>query len=276
MEKFDRRKARALLPSRGKSQNKSHGGRSLIIAGSPGYLGASVLAAKAAARSGSGYTILLCNHNTVQPLKNPDFLTAEASPTRLTKIHFDSVGIGPGLGVGTKTEAFIKRLFKMKVPSVVLDADALTVLSKKPSLALAPSWILTPHEGELSRLLKVPTQKLIKARSEYAELAAKRFGCIVLLKGSPTLICDGRHTVKIESGNPALAKAGTGDVLTGLITGFLAQGLHPMEAASLGAFVHGLAADLWVKSGRDHLSLLASDLLEWVPIALAQLRKGLK
>src|SRR5690606_26664108 len=127
-------------------------------------------------------------------------------------------------------------------------------------------------EGELARLMKVPSTTIREDRLGWVQKAQDQWQSVILLKGNGTLVCDGQNLIRIEAGNPALAKAGTGDVLTGLITGLLAQGLSSLEAACLGAFLHGFTADLWVSGGRDPLSLLASDLIEHLPQAMNQIR----
>jgi NAD(P)H-hydrate epimerase len=246
----------------------------LIVAGSPGFYGAAVLSATAAARVGAGYTHLVTHLKKFSNQKKPDFLTSEISEVGLEKLRFDAVAVGPGLGLGAQTEKIIKKLMKLKADRVVLDADALTVIAKKNIFPLPPSWILTPHEGELSRLLKIPVGKIRKNSVKYLQDAQKKYGCIVLLKGAETRVSNGKTVVEIGSGNPALAKSGTGDVLTGMIAGFLAQNINPLDAACLGAFIHGFAADEWVRAKNDPLGLLASDLVSLLPKAIYKLRKG--
>ncbi|MBS1986242.1 MAG: NAD(P)H-hydrate dehydratase [Bdellovibrionales bacterium] len=277
--KFGRQQARALLPIRPHTSNKSHGGRSLIIAGSRGMYGAAVLAATAAARSGSGYTtVAISDAPTFPSQRHPDFLIRNA--LRLSSSDFEkcAVAIGPGLGRTARTLQLLRKLLRSAPSRVVVDADALNVAAQKSKLKFPSTWILTPHEGELARLLGLSAHQIRHNRLRYAQVAQKQLGAIVLLKGFHSLICDGHRTYQIQSGNAALAKAGTGDVLTGIITGLLAQGLEPTKAACLGAYLHGFIADEWIAQRRDVLSLLASDLLEQIPFALKKLRgtKALK
>ena len=157
----------------------------------------------------------------------------------------------------------------------MLIADALTVSAKERLFPLPKTWILTPHEGELSRILNISAAKIRKDRTKYLRLAQKKCGCIVLLKGHETLVAAATEIYKIDTGNVALAlaKAGTGDVLTGMITGFLAQGLTPLNATLLGASLHGKIADDWVlRAKKDYLSLMASDLVDLIPTTLHRLR----
>jgi len=269
---FNQKQARLLLPQRGSSQNKTHGGKTLIIAGQRGYFGAAVLAATAAARVGSGYTILMTDQKHFPIQKHPDFLILSKSKINQNWKLYHSIAVGPGLGINTKTEQIIHALIKNKIENVILDADALTVIARKNIHPLPKSWLLTPHTGELARLLK--KQKITAAETlKSLQVAQKKYQCHILLKGPITFIINSKKVIQVKSGNSALAKAGTGDVLTGIIAGLVAQGLSVMEAAALGAFLHGFCSQIWVKGQRDHLSLLASDLLLLIPQGLATLRK---
>lgn len=264
--------AKGFLPPLSESDNKARRGRSLILAGSSLFPGAGILTARAALRSGSGYVILAQDQPPFLALSQPDFLVADLSRQGLETLQFSAAAIGPGFGVSDRTEFFIERFQQMKTASLVLDADALTVLARMDSPSLLPSWILTPHEGELARLMNVPSEIIHEDREQWAMKAQEKFGCIVLLKGHGTLIATPAELVRIPTGNSSLAKAGTGDVLTGIITGLLAQGLSPVSAACLGAYAHGLCAELWVADQRDPLGLMASDLLELIPRAFHRLR----
>ncbi|MFN8847891.1 MAG: NAD(P)H-hydrate dehydratase [Bdellovibrionales bacterium] len=266
--------ARQHLPRRTRFDNKSTAGRSLIIGGSKGLAGAAILAAKSATCIGSGYTSLMTRMPKSYYLKFPDFLI-HSLPQLLTskQIKNQAIAIGPGLGVSTKTSRTLATLAKIKHKNVVVDADALTVLSKmKMKLKPPATWVYTPHVGELSRLLKVNTKVINSDPLKYTLLAQKQLGGIVLLKGAETWVVDKSQIYLCTSGHPSLAKAGTGDVLTGLIVGLLAQGILPLTAAWLAAYIHGLAAQDYVKSGRDELSLTPLSLIEQIPKTLHHLR----
>ncbi len=269
--KFDLKKAKGLLPRRHKTHNKTFGGKVLIIAGSRGILGAGVLSAAAAARVGAGYVTLLTDSKNFPSTKHPEFLIHDKK-NKLSKTKYSAHAIGPGLGQSAESLRLLKKIIKVSLPNVVVDADALNLCAKNKLTDLPKNWILTPHEGELSRLLGVSADSIRADRKKAVRDAQKKFGCIVLLKGHHTLIATVEHIYEIQSGNVALAKAGTGDVLTGMITGFLAQGLSSSEAACLGAFIHGWMADQWVRQGKDYLSLLPTDLLEALPQSLFKLR----
>ncbi len=282
-----------LIPQREKNGNKTQSGRVLIIAGSKGMWGAAVLSATSAGRVGAGYTSLMTSVRKFPTVKHPDFLTKDiseflknSSSNRVTQEFlkiYSAIAVGPGLGFGTKTQKILKVLKNLKPVNVVLDAGALHALAlsidsnAKVYTKLPATWVITPHEGELARILnrfsRVTASQIARNRLKYVTLAREKLGCIVLLKGHHTLIANSNGEIfEIQTGNAALAKAGTGDVLTGIIAGFLAQGLKPIDAACAGATLHGFCADEWVKSGRDYLGLLASDLVEGLPSAISKMR----
>ncbi len=272
--KFNKSSGKKYLPTRARQDNKSNGGKCLVIAGSAGMWGSAVLAATAAARSGAGYVYLNSLGNKFPVNRHPDFLSL-LRPEQFDKIGFDSVAIGPGLKDNKKIEVWIRKLIREQQNFVVLDAQAIHVIGKmKLKNKLPPTWIVTPHEGELAKLLNITSQQVRQNRIKYVELAQESLGCIVLLKGNRTLVADNDSVTEIQSGNPALAKAGTGDVLTGIILAFLAQGVVPQRAACLGAYIHGLIADRWVGEKLDVLGLMASDLVRLLPEILFAFRHG--
>src|SRR5690606_34524368 len=182
---------------------------------------------------------------------------------------YSAIAIGPG---GRNKEALARRLKNLRsFKNVVVDAEALNALASM-NIRLPSTWILTPHEGELSRLINISSKSIQKDRLKYLKVAQQKFGCIVLLKGHKSLIADNKRIYEIQSGNPALAKAGTGDVLTGIIAGLLSQGVVSTKAACLGAYLHGCIADQWVKEN-DVLSLMASDLVCEIPSTIRKVRR---
>ncbi len=267
---YSKAQARLDMPKRRKSDNKTHGGKCLVIAGSAGMWGAAILCAKAAARTGAGYVYIFDRRNSFPVCKNPDFLISN----KLNHLsEFKSIAIGPGLNDQKLIEKTIFKLIQKKFSSVVLDAEALNAIAKIQNLPKLPmNWILTPHEGELARMLNVSSAKVKANRKKYALLAQEKFGCIILLKGFRTLVTNSEGIWEISSGNASLAKAGTGDVLTGMTAGFLSQNMNPRHAACLAAYVHGKIADEWITAGKDHLSLMASDLLKELPFLLQRTR----
>lgn len=271
IKKFGLKEARKILPVRKKTDNKSSAGRSLIIAGSEGMFGAAVLAAEAAARIGSGYVNLFTAKDAFLTVEHPSFMIVDSGKDKIPFERASAIAIGPGLGISKKAGKWLKEVIKKRPAKVVVDADALNLCAKNNWWPLPTTWIATPHEGELARILEV-SDKIVKAdRRSAIQKAKDKMGCICLLKGDRTLVL-ADSAFEVQAGNPALAKAGTGDVLTGLITGLLSQGLAPEEAACLGVFVHGWLADQWITEGNDQLSLMPEDLLERLPKALKLLR----
>jgi ADP-dependent NAD(P)H-hydrate dehydratase len=266
-----RKWARTHKPNFGEQIHKSDRGRSLLIAGSFKFPGAGILATRAALRSGSGYATLVCDGAAQLAYENPDFLLQDAKEIRLSDLKFDAIGIGPGLGVSTRTQNFIVELKNMKMPRVLVDADALTVCAEKDLFPLPADWIATPHAGELGRILKIDAKEIESDRYHYARLAHEKMGCQVLLKGFHSVLAFDGKVVVIPTGNSALAKSGTGDVLSGMITSFMAQGMTPTRAALFGSYLHGLIADDWIRMRKDAASLIASDLIENLPRCLAKL-----
>ena len=273
LNKFSRGDARKFIPQRKEAANKTAGGKCLIIAGSEGMFGAAVLCATAAARVGSGYVTLMTDAKKFSSCKSPDFLVADARTRKIKDLEFSAVAIGPGLGQTRQALKLLKELLKMQPAKAVIDADALNLYATHFTGPLPASWIATPHEGELARLMGLSVAAIRKNRTTAVKKAQKKLGCVLLLKGSKTLVATSRHISEVQSGNKALAKAGTGDVLTGMIAGLLAQGCAPEQAACLGAFLHGYIADEWIKEKNDYLSLMAGDLLQRIPQALTKLRQ---
>ena len=261
---LSRKLVKRWIPSRKASDNKTRGGKTLILAGQPQMPGAALLASTAAARVGAGYVYV----SEKEILRTrPEFLLWDQKDFS----KFSSVLIGPGFGVNEKTANIMQRLSETSLP-VVADADALSVLSQMSDFSIPENWILTPHAGELSRLIDLSAKEIESDRLQAVHLAQKKWGCIVVLKGFHTVVAAKNVSLIVPTGNAALGKAGSGDVLAGMIAGFLAQGLSSERSALLGCYVHGSMADHWLASGKDILSLQPSDLLEQLPTTLAKLR----
>lgn len=261
------------MPPLSSRDNKVRRGRCLLFAGSEQYPGAGILAGKSALRMGSGYVMLAQKNISVSSWDHPDFLLCDLAKTDWTTLPFDAVLIGPGFGVNDFTAEIIQELKRRKTKNVVVDADALTVCAQKKLFPLLPSWIVTPHAGELARCLGCASHHVDQDREEALEEAYNLFQCLVFLKGAGTLIRTHREVFKIKSGNEALAKSGTGDVLAGAITALLAQGLSSERASLLGAYVHGATANRWKAQRKDLLSMTASDVIEMLPETLYRIRE---
>jgi ADP-dependent NAD(P)H-hydrate dehydratase len=250
--------------------HKGTQGHALIVAGSYGKIGAAVLASKACLKSGSGLVtafIPKCGYQILQ-ISNPEIMTlTDVEETFISNIHFDikpqAIAIGPGLGQEKFTQnALHYFLISNRVP-LILDADALNILSinKNWLSLLQPKTILTPHPKELERLIgkwKSDEEKLDKTKA-----FSKQYHVIVVMKGAPTVVIDGDAVYKNSTGNAALATAGSGDVLTGIITSLVAQSYEPITAAILGVYLHGLTADIALpKTGRH--AFIASDIIKYL------------
>jgi ADP-dependent NAD(P)H-hydrate dehydratase / NAD(P)H-hydrate epimerase len=266
------------VPRKRPDSTKYRAGSVLVVGGSPGLTGAPMLAALAAFRADAGYVAVAAPESTL-PVLEARLLEAvkrplpEDSAGRLLPRSADvvldvseraaAVAVGPGLGRSDGTRDLVRILLERLELPVVLDADALWGL--EPFRRSAPT-ILTPHAGELASLLETSVRDVEAHRVDAARRAAARFGAIVLLKGADTLIASSRQGVVVAAyGEPALATAGTGDVLTGVIAAFLAKGMEARLAAAAAAVAHGLASRLV----EPRVGLVASDLLPGIQRALA-------
>lgn len=261
-----------------KTAHKGTQGHALIIGGSYGKMGAMCLSAKAALKSGSGLVTAFvpkCGYEILQISIPEVMVITDQNKDVVSKIKFgiepNAIGIGPGMGKKKRTQnAFHKFLKSNKIP-LVIDADALNILSQNREWLslLPPKTILTPHPKELERLIgefSSEDQKL-QAATDFA----KTYDLILVMKGAPTVIVHNDQICKNTTGNQALATAGSGDVLTGIITGLLAQGYLPFDATKLGVYLHGLTADISIsKTGYE--SFVASEIIDAIGSAFLSLK----
>ena len=281
MTKFD------ISKKRKRQTHKGDYGRLLIIAGSVGMTGAAFLASEAALRSGCGLVTLGLPEslNTIAEKKLTEVITKPLPETKektlskkaLSEIiallkNKDAAVIGPGLSQHKQTKALVLSLLPKLDTPAVLDADALNSLAGKVSVvkkANAP-LIMTPHPGEMARLINTKTKDIQKNRKTVALDFAKKYNVTLVLKGHNTVVANPKHKIYVnKTGNPGMATAGSGDVLCGIIGSFLAQGATPYEAAKQGVYIHGLAGDLAAKEVGE-VSLIAGDILKKVPEAIKQ------
>ena len=242
------------------------------MAGSPEFPGAGVLAAKAALRAGSGYVMLAQKGLNLDSWAYPDVIPYDLHKMDWHQLKAQAILVGPGFGVNAFTAEVIHDLKAQQVENVILDADAITVCAKENLFPLLPTWIVTPHTGELARCLGCSADEINADRNAAVVKAQQLMNCVVLLKGHHTLIRSQSRTYMNTTGNAALAKSGTGDVLAGIITALRAQGLSAVKAAVLGAYLHGATANLWQAYKKDLLSMLASDVIELLPDVLERVR----
>ena len=274
-----------LLPERPKDGNKGTFGSVLNIAGSLELPGAAVLSSLAALRAGAGKVWLASTSSVIQitAAQAPDITYIDLGENNLGTLpkdawkfiedDYDAVSIGCGLGVDADTTNFLNNFLKNYLESqtpVIVDADAINILAVQKRPALPLNSIITPHPLELSRLTDIEVEEIQKDRVKATWEAAKHFDCIVLLKGQESVIAVPNGEIYVNTtGNSALAKAGTGDVLTGMIAGFCAQGVNLEKSAALSVYLHGLAGEIAAKSLTEY-GVLASNLLNYVPQAIKE------
>lgn len=281
---------RIALPERLPDGHKGTFGKSLIIGGSAGMSGAVVLASCACMRMGVGLTyaavpaslVDIVDAGTVETVVRP---LPEVSSRRVIArralgvvqqlwTDVDAIAIGPGLSLHHETQELVRRLVQKRTRPTVLDADGLNACAKEVSCfdsGRDVPLILTPHAGEMARLLNCEVEDVTSDRQRAATDAARRFGCIVVMKGAPTFVADPDGQVFLNpTGNSGMATGGTGDVLTGIIVSLLAQGCQPLVAALCGVFLHGLAGDE-AAAEMGERSLVATDLVEAIPLAIQSL-----
>lgn len=274
------------LPDRKKNSHKGTYGHSLIIGGSADMPGAPTLATKAALRIGTGL-VTIAVPNSIRSmvfghlpeaickglpettdgyfsLEGKDLLDLEAN-------KYTAIGIGPGMGVWEHGEEWLSSILKTTKMPIVIDADALNLLAKDLNVLKVRSYptILTPHPGEMARLIKKDLQYVVSNRIAAAQQIATQYGVYVVLKGSNTVIVTPNEEVYLNpTGGPELAKGGTGDVLTGMFTGLLAQKIPVLDALLIGVYLHGIAGEL--ASRQSNYSTLASEVIDNIGSAIYQ------
>lgn len=267
-----------IVPRRSPSDTKYTAGHVVVVGGSPGMTGAPCLSALAAMRADAGYVTLAGPASAVpvfeswvlEAVKRPlsedgDSLLAPDAAAEVLELvgKAGALAIGPGLGRSDGTHELVQRVLAEATVPAVVDGDALFGL--EPADWPAPR-VLTPHSGELARLLDVEAAWVDAHRLAALERAVERFGCIVLLKGDGTIVGEPGSGAIVCGGDPALATAGTGDVLTGIVVAFLAKGVEPRFAAAAAAVAHTEAAG----SALARTGLVASDLLDVIPRVLSE------
>lgn len=276
IQELNRQSVLSILPERDPFGHKGTFGKVLLLCGSRGFTGAAYLAAMGALRSGAGLVYLgvpesiyaieavKLNEPVVFPLPDVDGkLSAEAIPQILNRLPaMDAILIGCGLGISEGTLAVVKAVLENAVCPVVLDADGINVLSGHMDILRGRQYptILTPHDGEFRRV----GGSVGDDRMASAGAFASEFGCVLLLKGHRTCITDGQTGYVNGTGNPGMAVGGSGDVLAGILTGLLGQGIEPLKAAACAAWLHGAAGDLCA-SELGQYAMLPTDMLSALP-----------
>lgn len=263
------------LPKRPKDANKGTFGKVLVIGGSANYPGAAYLCCAAAYRMGTGLVTLATTSEVkiIVSRKLPEVTFLSYSESFKKLAEYDVLLLGSGLGQKEGTVKFIEKLLKEKLPKTIVDGDGLNILFKLDEWwdKLNGEVVLTPHPGEMSRLTGLTINQIQSDRKKVAQQFAKKWNKIIVLKGANTIIVSPTGELAVNPfANPLLATAGTGDVLTGVIAGFLAQGVKPFDAACLAVYIHGLAAESLKEKFGDR-GILASDLLPTLPQVIKSL-----
>lgn len=276
------------IPIRDDNSHKGTYGKVLVIGGAPGLTGAPAMAGVAALRIGAGLVTigLPTSINSIMEVKVTEVMSKPLPETNEGTIgmkalqtildssgDMDVLAIGPGLSIHTETQQLIHSIIQQVEKTIVLDADGINAMVDNTAIFLNKKgqMVITPHSGEMARLLGIEINEVEKNRLAIAEKAASEWGITVVLKGHRTIVAcpDGRTFVN-PSGNPGMATAGSGDILTGIIAGLIGQGLSPENGAIAGVYIHGLAGDMLAKE-RGMMSIIATDLLEILPITTKNL-----
>lgn len=262
-----------------KHTHKGIQGHALIIGGSYGKIGAVSLSSKACLKTGCGLVTVFipkCGYAILQTAIPEIMVLTDNQEKLISDITFDitpqAIGIGPGLGQEIETQKALYRFLKTNKSPLVIDADALNIVSKNKEWLslLLPKTILTPHPKELERLIGKWHSEEEKRNKTIS--FSKQYQVIIVMKGAPTQIIDGETLYENTTGNAALATAGTGDVLTGMITSLLAQSYEPTSAAILGVYLHGLTADIALPE-TGYQSFIASDVIANIGKSFLSLEK---
>lgn len=257
------------LPTRPENSNKGTFGKILNIAGSEFMPGAAYLSSVAALKIGAGYVELASDKNTLKTIACllPELVLI---PTEKIEEYLESatvISVGCGLSTNNEAVELLKKVINnRKNRPTVIDADGLNILSNNP-VKLDKNTILTPHPKEASRLLNCSLNEVMENLQHSAKEISVKYNCITVLKTHNTVVTDSENYHINKTGCSALSKAGTGDVLCGMISGLLAQNMKPYDAAVLGVHLHGLAGELAAKDLTEY-GVLASELVKYIPTAV--------
>jgi len=262
------------MPIREQNSNKGTFGKILNVAGSDNYIGAAYLSTYSALKVGAGYVALATEQNVIksvsQMLPEAVYMEVPYAYRRLNDFTVILIGCGIGQGFTAKQNfKFIVNYLKNKETPVVIDADGLNILSQM-NLSLPQNTIITPHPAEAARLLVKDINEVLADLEGSAMELCEKYNCTVVLKTHRTIICDKSNMFINEHGNSALAKAGTGDVLAGIIAGLLAQKMTPFEAAKLGVYLHSRAGEFASEELTEY-SVMASDIPKYLPNAIKEI-----
>jgi hydroxyethylthiazole kinase-like uncharacterized protein yjeF len=279
----------SLLDPRPPDAHKGDYGHLCVLAGSPGKTGAAAMICQGALRTGAGLVTLgipaslnpileaKLTEAMTEPL--PDAPAGYLSPDASQQIRQllkgkTALALGPGISTQPQVQELLLELIPRVTIPLVIDADGITALASRPEILkeCKSTIVITPHPGEMARLVGTTTHKVQDDRIGVAKAFATTFGCIVVLKGNRTVIATPDEKIYVNpTGNPGMASGGVGDVLTGIIGGLIAQGLSPLDAAIWGVYLHGMAGDLAVQTVGE-ISLIAGDIIDYIPRALTEVK----
>jgi len=262
------------MPERPDNSHKGTFGKVLNISGSDYMPGAACLSSIAALKTGCGYVALCAEVNVIRSvaLQTPDVVFVPRTDLKNQLKTADVLLFGCGLSVVNETKYLFHRIFDefIEIP-VIIDADGLNILAEYTPKMLPEILILTPHPKEAARLLDCSTDDILNNFESAARAISDKYKCVTVLKSHNTIVCSKDLEIYINNtGCSSLAKAGSGDVLSGIIAGLLAQGCEPYYAAKLGVYLHGLCGDI-AKDDLSEYGVLASDLLRYIPFAIKTL-----
>lgn len=264
------------LPIREEKSHKGTFGKVLNIAGSGNYSGAAYLSSMSALKVGCGYVTLASIPSVLLRVASmtPDIVCVPVGEIKSQLSKFDVFSLGSGLsqepGAILMFKAILSDLKDTDKP-VIIDADGLNIISKFPKIKLPQNVIFTPHVAEASRLSGQKIEDILRNPRFTAKKITEKYGCTTVLKSHKTVVCSKDEKIYTNNtGNSALSKAGTGDVLCGMIAGFAAQKMEPFEAASLAVHLHGKAGEIASEELTEY-SVLASDLLKYIPMAIKEM-----
>ena len=272
MKKITKELVASLLIERKKDGSKVDFGHALLVAGEIGKMGAAVISSRACLRTGVGLMTLNTpiEERQIVQITTPEAMVVSREYFDYNLNYFTAIGIGPGIGTQLATFNLLKSIVEKASSSIVFDADALNLIAKNDFINSIPkNSILTPHEREFDRLIgEHPNEE---SRIQTAILQSNKLDCIIVLKSATTHIVY-QETIFVNSiGNAGLAKGGSGDALTGIITSFLAQGYSSINSSILGVYIHSLAADL-TQENQSVESMLITDVIENIGLAFKTIR----
>lgn len=278
-----------LLPKRIEDSHKASYGRIGVIAGSTGMTGAAYLVCQSALRTGGGlvYSIVPRSLELIMSIKLTEaivkviedkdrgYFIEESINEILEETHkMDSIALGPGIGVDRGRVNLVREIIRNTEVPLVIDADGLNCISKDIDMLRKKKGpiIITPHPGEMGRLLNLDIKEIEGKRQYYSKYISEKYNIITVLKGHKTIVTSpGGESYINTTGNPGMATAGSGDVLTGIIASLLGQGLGPYDAGKLGVYLHGLAGDI-VKDEIGEYGIIARDIIEAIPHGIMKIK----